>query len=633
MANEKQTFKPGKYSVKAQGHNGTFPVDVTFSQDRIESVNVPERSETAGISDVVYDRIPQAIVDGQTLNVDAVTGASETSRGILAGVAEAVKQAGGDETEWQQRDKYVPKVQPNSDLQTDVVIVGGGGAGLSAAATVLDQGRKVVVLEKAPALGGNTIRTGGPMNAADPEWQNTFNALPGEHQTLQNLLDMSVDDIDPEYQDDFKTLQSQIKDYFEDIKTKKPYLFDSIELHRIQTYLGGTRTDLKGNRIYGKYSLVKTLTDNVLKSQKWLAKIGVKFDTSEVAMPVGALWRRGHKPVEDAGGAYISALSKYVKHNGGVIVTDSPVTRLLYAKGHLSGVLVEKPGDHSFTVQAKAVILASGGFGANTKLVQKYNTYWDHIDDDIATTNAPTITGDGIGLAEQAHADLTGMGFIQMMPVSDPKTGELFSGIQCPPANFLMVNQQGKRFVNEYAERDVLAKAAFDNGGLFYLIADEEIKKTAYNTSEEKLEQQVKDGRLFKADTLADLAKQINVDPDTLEQTVATYNSYVDKGEDPDFGKNVFDLKVEKAPFYATPRKPAIHHTMGGLTIDNGAHVLDQDGKVIAGLYAAGEVAGGIHAGNRLGGNSLADIFTFGPIAAKSATAEIVDTVTSASIH
>jgi len=128
MANDKQTFKPGKYTVSAQGHNGTFSMDVTFSADRIEAINVDQKSETAGISDVVYDRIPDAIVDGQTLNVDAVTGASETSRGIMAGVAEAIKQAGGNAQEWQNRDKYVPKVAENTDLQTDVVIIGGGGA-------------------------------------------------------------------------------------------------------------------------------------------------------------------------------------------------------------------------------------------------------------------------------------------------------------------------------------------------------------------------------------------------------------------------------------------------------------------------------------------------------------------------
>ncbi len=275
MANDKQTFKPGKYTVSAQGHNGTFSMDVTFSADRIEAINVDQKSETAGISDVVYDRIPDAIVDGQTLNVDAVTGASETSRGIMAGVAEAIKQAGGNAQEWQNRDKYVPKVAENTDLQTDVVIIGGGGAGLAAAATVLDQGCKVVLLEKAPALGGNTIRTGGPMNAADPDWQNQFDALPGEHQTLQNLLDMKVDDIDSEYQADFKTLQSQIKAYFADTKDNKSYLFDSVELHRIQTYLGGVRTDLKGHRIYGNYDLVKTLTDNDLAAQKWLARLAL----------------------------------------------------------------------------------------------------------------------------------------------------------------------------------------------------------------------------------------------------------------------------------------------------------------------------------------------------------------------
>ena len=285
------------------------------------------------------------------------------------------------------------------------------------------------------------------------------------------------------------------------------------------------------------------------------------------------------------------------------------------------------------TIKAQAVILASGGFGANTKMVQKYNTYWNGIDDNIATTNSPAIQGEGIELGESVGADTFGMGFIQMMPVSDPKTGEIFSGIQTPPANFVIVNQKGKRFVNEFAERDVLAQAAFDNGGLFYLIADNEIKKTAYNTSEEQLEQQVKDGRLFKADTLEDLAKQIDMDPVALKDTIAKYNSYVDKGEDPEFGKNVFDLKVEKAPFYATPRKPAIHHTMGGLTIDAGAHVLNKDGEKINGLYAAGEVAGGLHAGNRLGGNSLADIFTFGPIAAKSAVAESVDVASGASEH
>lgn len=255
-------------------------------------------------------------------------------------------------------------------------------------------------------------------------------------------------------------------------------------------------------------------------------------------------------------------------------------------------------------------------------MLQQYNTYWSNIDDNIQTTNSPAITGDGIRLGQSIGAALVGMGFSQMMPVSDPNTGAIFSGLQVPPANFVMVNQEGKRFVDEYGSRDTLSKAAIDNGGLFYLIADENIKATAMNTSNEKIEEQVAAGTLYRADTLESLAEQIGVDPATLVETINNYNSYVEAGYDPEFDKGAFDLKVEKAPFYATPRKPATHHTMGGLKIDTQAHVIKEDGNKIPSLYAAGEVTGGIHAGNRLGGNALADIFTFGRIAAETAVTE-----------
>ncbi len=405
-------------------------------------------------------------------------------------------------------------------------------------------------------------------------------------------------------------------------KLEKEYLFDSALWHRIQTYLGGKRKDLNGQPIYGKYELVKILTDQALDSVKWLEEIGVEFDMNNVDMPVGAKWRRGHKPVKNEGYAFVSALHQFVKEHGGTILTDTPVKELLIEDGKVTGIIGEGRNGQKVTIHAKAVILASGGFGANTKMLKQYNTYWTEIEDDIKTSNSPAITGDGIKLGESAGADLVGMGFSQMMPVSDPNTGALFSGLQVPPANFVMVNQKGERFVNEYESRDVLTQAAIDNGGLFYLIADEEIKKTAYNTSQEKIDKQVAAGTLFRSETLAGLAEQINVDPAVLEATVAKYNSYVDAGKDPEFGKDVFDLKVEKAPFYATPRKPAVHHTMGGLKIDPQTHVLTKEDQIIEGLYAAGEVAGGIHAGNRLGGNSLTDIFTFGRIAGKTAVAE-----------
>lgn len=625
---DKVNFKPGTYSVTAAGHNGQVPMKVTFSENRIENIDIDTKGETIGIADTVWQRMPEQIISGQTLNVDAVSGASDTSRGVLNGVADAVSLAGADPDVLKKRPKPDKgEMKGTVEYSADVVIVGGGGTGLSAAATSVQAGKKTILVEKFPAVGGNTIRTGGPMNAADPEWQNTFDALPGEAATLKSLMETPDEKIDPEYLDDFHELQGQLKEYLD---SGEHFLFDSKLLHEIQTYLGGKRTDLNGTEIHGDYTLVKTLVDNALKSVGWLQSIGVRFDPNEVTMPVGAKWRRGHKPLENQGFEYISNLQRYVKEQGGQIITNTRVQKLLKENNQIVGLEATNADGQQVIVHANAVILASGGFAANTKMVQKYNTYWTKVDDDIATSNSPAITGDGIKLGTDVGADLVGMGFSQMMPVSDPVTGELFSGLQVPPANFVMVNNKGDRFVDEYESRDVLSQAAIDNGSLFYLIADENIKGTAYNTSQEKINEQVEAGTLFKDDTLEGLAKQIKVDPTELVTTITKYNSYVEAGHDPEFGKDVFDLKVEKAPFYATPRKPALHHTMGGLKIDSSAHVLDTSGQPISGLYAAGEVAGGLHAGNRLGGNSLADIFTFGRIAAQTAAKEHQENITDA---
>ena len=614
-------MKSGKYQVRAKGHGSeSMPMEVTIEDDKIKDIEIDSSGETKGVADEVFNRLPKQIIDNQTLNVDVVSGATISSHGVVDGIAQAINEAGGNAEEWKKRTKPATTKNGDQEIDTDVVIVGAGGAGLAAAVRSLQHDEKVVILEKYPQIGGNTSRAGGPMNAAEPDWQKKFKALPGEKETLKELAATPFDKIDPEYQDDFKKLQKQIKEY---LASGADYLFDSILLHEIQTYLGGKRTDLKGNEIHGKYALVHELVTNALNSVKWLADLGVKFDETDVTEPVGGLWRRGHKPVEPMGYAYIHILGDWVEDHGGKLYLESRAEDLIIKDGKVRGVIAKRADGSTLTIHAKAVILTAGGFGANTKMVQKYNTYWPKIDDDIATTNSPSITGDGINLGLEAGADLFGMGFIQLMPVADPDTGELFTGVVTPPANYIMVNKEGKRFVNEFAERDVLAKAVIDNGGLIYQIADDKIKETAYNTTQESLDAQVKAGTLFRDDTLEGLAKQIGMDPDVLVDTIKKYNSYVDQGSDPDFHKNVLGLKCEVAPFYATPRKPAIHHTMGGLVIDTKAHVLDKNGDEIPGLYSAGENAGGIHAGNRLGGNSLSDIFTFGRIAANTAYEDI----------
>lgn len=626
LLNEEEdfSFTPGSYEVEALGHGGALPMTVSFSEKKIERIDIDTAGETEGLADVVFVRIPNKIIEGQTLNVDALSGASETSHAVIDGVARAIKLAGVNPDILKKRPKPASSLQrDDEEYHCDVVVIGGGGAGLSAAATVLQAGKTAIVLEKYPAVGGNTIRTGGPINAADPQWQSTFDENPGERHTIETLVNTNESDVHPEYLADFKALKDEFARYQQQFGTHKGYLFDSPLLHRMQTYFGGKRTDLQGNSIYGQYDLVKVLTDQALDSVKWLESIGVEYDKDIVFAPVGALWRRGHKPVKKYGTAFILALSKHIEDMSGTILTDSPAQQLLIVDGEIKGVIATGANGQKITVHAKAVVLATGGFGANTRMLKQYNTYWSQIADDIKTTNSSAMTGDGIILGQSVGAGLTGMGFTQMMPVADPITGELFSGIQVPPENFVIVNKQGKRFVNEFAGRDVLTKAALAEGGLFYLIADDEIKKTAANTSQEKIDRQVAAGTLFRADTLAELALKVGMDPEVLVDTINKYNSYVEAAADPEFHKDTFSLKVEKAPFYATPRQPAVHHTMGGLKIDPATRVLDEQDRPIKNLYAAGEVAGGIHAGNRLGGNALADIFTFGRIAGKTAINEM----------
>lgn len=559
------------------------------------------------------------------MNIDVISGATVSSQAVIDGVSNAVDLAGGNSEALRCKARKPVEWSSETIEQTvDIVVVGGGGAGLSAALAAIDKGKSVILLEKFPAVGGNTVRTGGWVNAAEPQWQNAFNALPGEKETLAALAATPESEFVDGYLADFKILKEQLERYFADVDSGKHYLFDSVELHRIQTYLGGKRTDLNGQSIHGQYDLVKTLTSNAMESINWLTDKGIDFDRSAVEIPVGALWRRAHKPKRAKGVEFVDKLQKRIQEKGGQIITDTRATDLIVEEGKVVGIKATQENGTRLVLHVNnGVVLASGGFGANTKMIQKYNTYWREIADNIKTTNSPALIGDGIVIGEKVGAELVGMGFVQLMPIGDPKSGALLTGLIVPPENFVFVNQQGKRFIDECESRDVLADAFFDNGGLVYMIADEKIRQTAANTSDETIEREIKEGIIIQADSLEELAEKIAVPAAELMATINQYNRYVEQGHDPEFHKSAFGLKVEQGPFYATPRQPSVHHTMGGLKIDTKARVISKEGNVIPGLYAAGEVAGGIHAGNRLGGNALIDIFTYGRIAGESAAGQI----------
>ena len=599
-------YTEGTYTATAQGNNGPVTVSVTVSADAITDVTVVEHSETAGLSDRPIAEIPAAIVENQSLAVDTVSGATNSSNAILTAVADCVAQAGGDVEALK---AVAVEKAPVEDVEAtyDVVVLGGGGAGLTASITAAQNGAKVILVEKAGSLGGNTLIAGQGFNACDPERQaNTemSEALLGQ---LKSYLDLDPADFGA-FAEVLETVKGQINDY---IASGSTTLFDSPELHMLHTYMGGKRTGLDGTVIEPDLELARTFATNALDALEWAESIGAQWnDTTSTIL--GAMWPRSHGL---ANGNVITILTDAAKANGVEIVTDTRANELIVENGKVVGVKATTSEGANVTLHANSgVVLATGGFSANAPMVVEYNNYWPGLSDTMPSTNAPTITGDGIVMAKAVGADLVGMGFAQLMPSSHPVDGSLFSGIWGSAETQVFVNKEGKRYVNEYAERDVLSKAALaQTDGIFYIICDNKIAKNADVAGMEAK------GNVVVADTLEELAEKLGIPADTFVETIERYNSFVDAQKDDDFGKPLFGEKIDEAPFVATPRSPSLHHTMGGVKIDTNTHVISTEGNVIDGLYAAGEVTGGLHAGNRLGGNAMTDFLVFGRIAGENA--------------
>lgn len=602
-------YTAGTYEAEAKGNNGPVKVSVTFSADAITDVQVVEHGETAGLSDPAIEKIPAAIVENQSLAVDTVSGATNTSNAILTAVAECVTLAGGDAEALKSAKVEAAPVE-DIDATYDVVIVGGGGAGLTASITAAQNGAKVILIEKAGVLGGNTLIAGQGFNAADPGRQGAMEMDSALVEELKTYLDLNPADFG-DFGETLTTVQGQIKEYLESGSTK---LFDTPEMHMLHTYMGGTRTGLDGTVISPDVELVDVFAHSALNALEWAESIGVEWgDTTSTIL--GAMWPRSHSLVN---GNIVPILEKAARDNGVEIMMDTRAHTLLTDEsGKVNGVVASTSAGATVTLHATSgVVLATGGFAANAPMVVKYNNYWEGLSDTMASTNSANLTGDGIVMAQAIGADTVGMGFAQLMPSSHPVDGSLFTGVWASAETQLFVNKEGKRFVNEYAERDVLSKAALEQtDGLFFIIADKDVA----DLYTERMPQLEETGCIYVADTLEELAQKMGVPVDTFVETVSKYNEYTVNKNDPDFGKPLFGLPIDEAPFVATPRSPSLHHTMGGLKVDASTHVLNTDGSIIPGLYAAGEVTGGLHAGNRLGGNAMTDFLVFGRIAGENA--------------
>lgn len=606
---ENAIFTPGTYEGEAEGFHGVIKATVKVSETAIEDITVVH-TETAGLGDKAVENIVLQVKEGTTLNVPIVSGATYSSEGILAALTAALEKAGADIAALKSKESTSEEpVQGDIEKTADVVIIGGGGAGLAAAVSAHQNGATVILIEKMPQLGGNTIISGSAYNAADPDRQDELVMTDLEKQTIEGLIAKEVSD------EGVKEWQETLKSEWEAYKASgKTQLFDSPTLHKLQTYFGG---DMQGDT-----ELISILADNALPAVDWLEELGMEFK-DYVFTVLGGLWSRAHKPVKPLGTGYIETYTNYIADNGSEIeiMTDTKAESFIVKDGAVIGVNASGKGGAVTLFANNGVVLATGGFGANVEMREQYNTIWPSLRE-VKTTNHTGATGDGIIMAEGIDASVVGMENIQLLPMGDPQTGSLSGNIEQGVQNRIFVNKEGNRFVDEGARRDVMTKALMEQTDAYmWVIVDKHSYPTGdtVNNFNESIDDLVAAGRAFKADTLEVLAAQIGVDPSNLTASVEIFNQAVEgKIADP-FGRTLFADKIDAPPYYAGARVPTVHHTMGGVAITENAQVVDVNGVVIKGLYAAGEVTGGIHGSNRLGGNALADITVFGRIAGESA--------------
>lgn len=608
---ESALFTAGIFSGEADGW-GSEPIvlDVEFSENEIIGIEVVSHSETPGISDGAFEQVPSQIIEHQTLMVDAVTGATMTTGGIIDAVKEAVIAADGD-VDALMLETIDREAQDPIHLDVDVVVIGAGGAGMSAGISSLEHGADVLVLEKTSAVGGNTLAAGQgylAWNAVQPERIELMDAVPGQTAALEAFLDMDPDTFADGFDKELITLQEQIREFLASEDTDRQ--FDSIELHMVQTYLGSIRYELDETRVYSNYDHTTLMVRNSLEAIEWIEEMGGRFK-DELGEPIGAMWRRGARPYTNNQVDLFDPMLERISELGGEIMFNTKAEELLVENGVVIGVQATQVDGTPVTVHASSVIIATGGFAANREMVADFNNYWENFNTDIGTTNVSGALGEGIVMAQKIGADVTQMGITQLMPIGFAYNGVLATGhgrgsLYIDPAS-------GRRFVDETAERDVIAEAAFSVGGTFFEIRRQEDQvHNQLNFADDGT------GRVYADDTLEGLAEQVGIDPDVLVEEVAKFNEFAENGYDEDFGRVLFDNDMT-GPYMIRVLAPSTHYTNGGLLTTIDARVVGTDGEIIPNLFAAGEVMGGIHGGNRLGGNAVPEAFVFGRIAGEIA--------------
>ncbi len=591
----------GTFEGTAKGFGGDVTVTLTLTDGVITDAQAAGPDETQGIGSKAIESLPAEIVANNSIAVDGVSGATFSSNAVKE-AAEAALVAAGVDAEAYKTAVAAEKAE-DATYDADVVIVGAGGAGMVAAITAAQAGKSVVLVEGQSVVGGNSVRATGGMNAAKTPAQdeNTFGESAGVEKTLASAASTYADNAD------ITALAAAVTAQWEAYQANPEGYFDSVELMELDAMVGG-----KG---LNNIDLVKTLCENSADSIEWLKTLNINL--TSVGAFGGASVKRIHRPVDENGktlsvGAYmVPLLEQSVNgYDNITLLTSTLANTILTKDGAAVGIVATGKDGETVTVNAKAVLLATGGFGANSAMVEQYKPELAGF----MTTNAAGAQGQGIVMAEAVGAATVDMEQIQIHPTVQFDTAALITeGLRGDGA--ILVNAEGKRFIDEVGTRDVVSAAEIAQTGSYsWLVVDQ-----AMVDASTVIQGYIKKGYTFTGNTYEELAEAIGVDAAAFAETMNTWNGYVEAKNDPDFGRTSFANQLNTAPYYAIKVSAGVHHTMGGLKINTSAEVLDTNGNAIPGLFAAGEVTGGVHGANRLGGNAVTDIVVFGRIAGASA--------------
>lgn len=560
-------LKNGTFTASQQGHNGPIELEVLVSEGKISNITIVSHSETPGLGDSAIKKISALMLENNSVNVDIVTGATVSSNAIINGVKEALKEAGASEEFLNGGGKISTVTKLDKDEYSyDVVVIGAGGAGLSAAVEAAQNGASVVLLEKTSQTGGNTLVSGGGMN------------IPGSDVQISNNIE------------------------------------DSAEKFIEDTLKGGDNINSK--------ELVSVVANNALDAYNWLVNdINVEFMQDRIQQFGGHSVPRAVIPVGNKGTEIIKKLEAKGNELGFDLYTNTTATQLIVDKnGAVVGVYAENDGNKIKFNSNKGVIITTGGFGANIEMRVKYNPTYN---ENYKTTCVPTSTGDGIIMAEKIGAQLVDMEYIQVYPTCNTQTGIISYVANSRFDGAVLINKDGNRFIDEMGRRDVISNAITSQAEKFaYLVWGQEIETVGNMTKvhEKEYQEFVNSNLLHKADTLEELADFFNIDKETFVNTIKEYNNDISDGSDDSLKRGGSLRTIAQGPFYIQKVAPSTHHTMGGIKINEQAQVISTEGNIIPNLYAAGEVTGGIHGTNRLGGNAITDIVVMGRIAAQNLT-------------